>query len=564
MSGAVMSVSNSLCLRLAIARLTAADPEHYAIWVLESPYPGGYVHHDCIWSTTLTQAWQSWQQLFSLRGLPQVPHVPSAYVPQFILETMLPEGDENAGQPRSYSSRLMQHLGVNLWQWLFDGPIQSSLDQSFGIAMGQDKPLRIRLDIRDPDLIALPWEIMQAQPGRQAISLSQQMLFSRTTSDVDPLPDFELDDSLRVLLVLGQDEPTPSEPARMTRDGSHSVLHLQEEAIALKALLEKPPSNVGENRVAAVPCQVDTLLQPTPADLIKCLETGIYNVFFYAGHGVPAPDGGLLFLRPDAAMNGTELAQVLIRHQVKLAVFNTCWGAQPDQNAQQTIPRSSLAEVLLHHGVPAVLAMRDSIADEEALSFIQVFAKLLAQRMPTDQAVAIARQHLLTLYKFNQPAWTLPVLYMHPEFNGEILAPQRDVTTLPTDSGTAIGYRAQLAAIRSVDDTRSVWPIYGGLMRVGRLPDDNDLVIPEPWVSSKHAEIFCRQSSSASLLGKSEATYYLRDFSRFGTLCLGTDGWKQVHRQEIVLQPGTRLRFGSSRGRLLEFVVETVTPPPAD
>ena len=90
----------------------------------------------------------------------------------------------------------MQHLGISLWQWLFDGPVQSSLDQSQGIAMGQGRALRLRLEIRDPDLIALPWEIMQPQPGKQAVSLSQQLLFSRTTSDVAPLQNPSLSHSL--------------------------------------------------------------------------------------------------------------------------------------------------------------------------------------------------------------------------------------------------------------------------------------------------------------------------------------------------------------------------------
>ncbi|MEO1127301.1 MAG: CHAT domain-containing protein, partial [Cyanobacteria bacterium J06639_16] len=393
-----MLAPETLCLRLAVDRLTAADPDHYAIWVVDSPYPGGYVHHDCVWSHALTQAWQSWQQMFSLRGLPQVPHVPSTYVPQFILDG-LSDGDEAAGFPRSYSSRLMQHLGVNLWQWLFDGPIQRSLDQSLGIAMGQNKPLHLRLELRDPELISLPWEIMQQQSGRQAISLGQQIVFSRTTSDVDPLPDFDLDSALRVLLVLGHDDDAPVVTQPMNGPKREPVLQLQEEAIALKTLLEQSPSNLTASGKRAVVCQVEALLQPTPAELIDALESGLYNLFFYAGHGVPAPDGGLLFLGADSTLNGTELAQVLTRCQVKLAVFNTCWGAQPDQSAQQPIPRSSLAEVMLHHGVPAVLAMRDSIADEEALSFIQVFAQSLAERLPVDQAVAIARQHLLTLYK---------------------------------------------------------------------------------------------------------------------------------------------------------------------
>ena len=76
---------------------------------------------------------------FSLRSLPQVPHIPSAYVPQFVLEEVAEMPDDPlTGQPASYSSRYMQHLGVCLWQWLFSGPIKSSFERSQGIAIGQD------------------------------------------------------------------------------------------------------------------------------------------------------------------------------------------------------------------------------------------------------------------------------------------------------------------------------------------------------------------------------------------------------------------------------------------
>lgn len=52
------------------------------------------------------------------------------------------------------------------------------------------------------------------------------------------------------------------------------------------------------------------------------------------------PDGGVLFVRPDMPLNGTELAQVLTRCQVKLAVFNACWGAQSDHyyDNDETMP----------------------------------------------------------------------------------------------------------------------------------------------------------------------------------------------------------------------------------
>ncbi|ASC73194.1 hypothetical protein XM38_041560 [Halomicronema hongdechloris C2206] len=539
-----MSLSEPLSLQLAIDRLTVAAEDRYAIWVLESPYPGGYVHHDRIWDEALSNLWRNWQDFFSLRPLPQVPHVPSTYVPQFDRERL--SSMANGGErPRGYTSRLMQDLGIALWQWLFDGPIQQSLERSLGMAMGQDKPLRIRLDIRTPALINVPWEIMQAQSGRQAIALSQQILFSRTTSAVDPLLPQRLDGALRILLVLGQDEA-------LTGDGPNAAtLQLHEEAQVLKELLEQGTSGLRDSSDKAF-CQVHTLLQPEPAELIQQLETGNYNVFFYAGHGIPAPDGGLLFLRPGSPLNGTELAQVLTRQRIKLAVFNACWGGQPDQRPQRTMARSSLAEVLLHHGVPAVLAMRDSIADEEALSFIQAFAQALAERRPVEEAVAIARQQLLTLYKFNQPAWTLPMLYMHPSFDGVILNPVvDDVTRLPGESS---GHQ-QLATLRFVKDPESAWPIYGGVLRIGRRPG-NDLVLSEPWVSSQHAEIFCRHGNT---LGQPGATYYLRDYSRYGTLYQVDQGWQQVHRGEIELTPGTQLRFGSPNGQCLEFVIEDVS-----
>lgn len=541
-------MSENPCLSLAIARLSAAGAENFAIWVLNAPYPGGYVHHDCTWSESLTQTWLAWQEMFSLRGLPHVPVVHHATVSS----GMPPEINQDPdSQPTIQSARLMQQLGIDLWAWLFEGPIENVLAESRGIANGQNKPLRLRLEIRDPDFIPLPWETMQAMAGRQAISLSQQLLFSRTTSDVDALKPFlRNNQNLKILLVLGQDAQ---------RNTATAVgLELEAEATALANVLQAcgQPNVKNEQFVAPVACNVETLLRPTRGELIAALENGAYNVLFYAGHGEPAPDGGLLFLSPDDNINGTELAQVLVRTQVTLAVFNACWGAQPDQIGSQTIPRSSLAEVLLHHGVPAVLGMRDSIADHEALSFIETFAQALAARMPIDQAVAVARQQLLTLYKFNQPAWTLPVLYMHPQFEGELIKPIEDgVTALPSSPFGYLKPPSQTAALRSLTPTK-IWQIRGGLMRVGR-NGQNDLVIHEQSVSQQHAEIICRDHVSAQ---ENSPTYFLRDFSRNGTWILRTEGWQKVHHQEVLLQPGIQLKFGSTHGQTLEFVIEASDP----
>jgi hypothetical protein len=257
------------------------------------------------------------------------------------------------------------------------------------------------------------------------------------------------------------------------------------------------------------------------------------------------------------SLSGTELAQALARQGIRLAVFNTCWGAQPDLQQQQVIPRSSLAEVLLHHGVPAVLAMRDSIADEEALSFIQVLAQGLADRQPIAQAVAVARQHLLTAYRFNHPAWTLPVLYQHPQFAGHLL---REATLAVTQLPGQDLPSAQAVVLRCLENPARMGRLCDGFLRVGRLPD-NDLVILEPWVSGQHAEIFCRTQFSR---GTPETCYYLRDISRYGSYYFDGQAWHHVHRAEVPLALGTALRFGSQEGELMEFTLEgnPKSPPP--
>jgi hypothetical protein len=540
-----MPLSGIPRLSIAVTPLQTTGAAHFAIHVTQAPYPGGLVLRDCIWSNDLSQLWQMWQEMFSTRQLP--PYATESGGVDVVLES---------GQAGGLSGRLMQTLGVNLWQWLFDGAILGSFNHSQGIAVGQGKPLRLQLEIRDPNLIALPWETMQDAPGRQAISLSQQVLFSRTTSDVSSLPPLRADYGLRILLVLGQ-KSDPSDGSGLESNASQA-LKLEQEATVLAEILRNfGNSDIGMAR--SIPCHVDTLLQPTPSELIQALEKRIYNVLFYAGHGMPGPDGGVLFVRPDMTLNGTELAQVLTRCQVKLAVFNACWGAQPyhyddgsmaegvGMKLSQPIPRSSLAEVLIHHGVPAVLGMRDPIADEEALRFIQVFAQSLAQRLPIDQAVAVARQHLLTLYKFNQQTWTLPVLYMHPEFDGELLK-------LLETTETGIGRPespTHLACLRSLVDGR-VWQVRGGLMRIGR-STENDLVLKEDesGVSREHAMILRRDGQEDADVVK----YFLKDFSRFGTWILAQTGWQKVHHQEISLGSGTQMKFGSTQNEALEFII---------
>jgi hypothetical protein len=524
-------------LNLAIARLVNAGTNNFAIWVIKAPYPSGHIINDCVWSPHLSQVWLEWQQLFAQHSILDFPSdQPEDYTKEVASEQLpLDIVVSTSEQTTTYSGRLMQYFGNCLWEWVFAGAILNSLEHSRGIAAGQGSKLRLRLELRDPYLVAMPWELMQ-RPGQSAISLSHNVLFSRTTSDVEPLPLIRTDSALNILLVLGEDE----------------TLQLDQEAKILEQTLTQGNLSASDSQ-GYTPCVVHTLIKPTPEELIAKLETRIYNILFYVGHGLRGSDGGLLFLHEQATLNGIELAQVLTSTGVKLVMFNSCWGAQPAAVNHQSIPYSSLAEVMIRHGVPAALGMRDQIADEESLTFIEAFLQALRERKPIDEAVVVARQQLLTLYKFNCPAWTLPVLYLHPKFDGQLLlCLDENVTEMPQISLPGLTNAMPPATLRKLEKGGGNWLLQTRITRIGRTAE-NDIVIPDLSVSRQHAQIICRNSFTEV---KETQSYFLRDDSTYGTLIFFGGEWKRIHRQEVPLESGMQIKFGSTRSDTWEFTIE--------
>ena len=101
-----------------------------------------------------------------------------------------------------------------------------------------------------------------------------------------------------------------------------------------------------------------------------------------------------------------------------------------------------------------------------------------------------------------------------------------------------------------LDRPERKWSIRGGAMNIGR-DMENDLQITEKWVSKNHCRIICRKNADYP-----DYQYFLEDFSRFGTFIYQDGHWKQVHNQEVPLESGLQIRFGSCQGQILAFVVE--------
>jgi CheY-like chemotaxis protein len=141
-------------------------------------------------------------------------------------------------------------------------------------------------------------------------------------------------------------------------------------------------------------------------------------------------------------------------------------------------------------------------------------------------------------------------------FPGDSEAPEAEGSDQLTASSSELAQQIPLASLRSLS-TPQMWTFQTEVVRIGRA-QDNDLVLPEMegGISRQHAEISRRYSADNA----AEPTYFLRDFSRFGTWVLlpEAEEWQKIHQQEVELPPGTQLKFGSSKNLTLEFSVTPV------
>ncbi|AUT01329.1 heterocyst differentiation protein [Nostoc sp. CENA543] len=309
-------------------------------------------------------------------------------------------------------------LGQQLYQALFQGTLRDSWITAQGIAQNQQQVLRLRLGLKDNRLARLPWEVMHA--GDRPLATGPYVAFSRFQSGISPAsgvpsnnrPQLPEDGVIRVLMVLA----SPSDQA--------SLNLLKQEAIKLQAELHRqlPRSLNGGYYLPEI--ELTLLDQPGREELTQALEQGRFHVLHYSGHSNLGPNGGEIYLVSNRTgltetLSGDDLAGLLVNNNIKMAVFNSCWGTY---TATSGIPRDSwernLTESLVKRGIQSVLAMSERIPDEVALTLTQLFYRNLSQGYPVDLCVSRVRQGLISAYGSPQLYWALPILYLHAEFNG--------------------------------------------------------------------------------------------------------------------------------------------------
>lgn len=303
-------------------------------------------------------------------------------------------------------------LGQQFYSGLFQGNLRDSWTCAQGIAQHRREVLQLRLGLKGRHLPRLPWEVLHA--GDRPLATGTDVVFSRYQPGTSLFKQTRILPSsgpLKILMAIAS--PSDRDSLQLKRE----VLHLQQE-------LQNRTANPLKNSPHSPEIQLTILEQPDREQLTQALEQGHYQVLHYAGHSNLGSRGGELYLVSSRTgltetLSGDDLAGLLVNNGIQMAVFNSCRGAYGDpSDLPDDSPERNLTEALVKRGIPAVLAMAESIPDDVALTLTRLFYRNLNQGYPVDLSLSRARAGLISAYGSHQLYWALPILYQHPDFDG--------------------------------------------------------------------------------------------------------------------------------------------------
>ncbi|HOU14486.1 MAG TPA: CHAT domain-containing protein [Anaerolineae bacterium] len=327
--------------------------------------------------------------------------------------------------------------GQTLFYALFSGPIRRAYDRAMGYAEARTNgQLRLRLwiDPHAPELHALVWErlhyLKQNTPAPMAAAA--QMPFSRyaglEAAESTPITARPI----RMLVAIAN-------PADLTHLGM-TPIEVEKEVSSLVSTLSSL-QRTGQLRVTLLPGRTGlsdatrarleradyTILDgsTTLDTLIRELSTAPgYHILHFLGHGAFSRSQSVttLFLE-DADGYADQQKDVDFVNPIAaldppphLIFMAACDSAKRDPKNGN--PYVGLAPKLVQAGIPAIVAMQDTIPMAVARELSQDFYRNLLEHGVVDRAMNQAR---LLLLENGQAAWTVPALFMRLA-NGQLFA----------------------------------------------------------------------------------------------------------------------------------------------
>ena len=284
------------------------------------------------------------------------------------------------------TNRATLRLGARLYKALFDREILRVWESSRA-SVGAGGGLRLRLDIRSPELAGIPWEIMH--DGFTYLALTVTTPIVRCLSHHRPARVFDTRALPNVLVVAASPSNAPTLP------------HLEIEVASITRSLSR---FVESGRLGSC----DVLNHATRQSLQYKLSRANYDIVHFIGHGVFDGQNGYLELEDESGrsdrVDAVALGQLLTDTSVRLLFLNSCETA----SASATERSRATAEASLVVGIPAVVAMSSVVMDSVAARFAEVFYETLVEERSIEYCMTEARK---AIAHYISPYWAIPVLF---------------------------------------------------------------------------------------------------------------------------------------------------------
>lgn len=328
-------------------------------------------------------------------------------------------------------------FGSQLFDTLFQGDVRRLYDEA---RTRQRNRLDLVLTSMIPWIAEKPWEFAYDH-GRRSFLATEEIHFVRNVLTNVPADLIApCDGPIRILVVSAQ----PVGYGRLSTD--------QEVAVISRGF---------EPLVEAGLVQIDTLARATPSMIHNRLTIGRYQVVHFIGHGVfddEKGEGSLMFVNEnggDYPLGERSVREIFRGRGLSLVFLNSCEsgrGSRADFN-------KGVAQSLVAHGLPALVANQYSVLDSSATSFAQNFYSSLAQGLSLGQAAREARIAVNYLLHGEPIDWAIPVLYAR-DANATICTARQKTVSAASTSVRASTHRATIAHVSriAVWDMDNVFP----------------------------------------------------------------------------------------------------------
>ena len=343
------------------------------------------------------------------------------------------------------SDEEMMRFGGKLFETLLQGDVRRLYDEA------RTRQQRRRLDLvltsMIPWIAEKPWEFAY-DSGRQTFLATEEIHFVRNVlTNVPADPILRSDGPLRILVASAQ----PVGFGRLSIEQEVEVIRRGFEALIEAGLVV-----------------VEVLARATPAQIHDRLSSGTWQVVHFIGHGAydEAENEGFLVFEDDRGgkyrLGERAVREIFCKRGVSLVFLNACEsgrGGRADFN-------KGVAQSLVAHGLPALVANQYSVLDSSATSFAQHFYSSIAQGMSLGQAAREARIAVNYSLQGEPIDWAIPVLYARDPGMALCAAPATGRTVSATvaraSSRLAVADREARIAVWDIDD---VFPALAGTLQ---------------------------------------------------------------------------------------------------